>query len=591
MTAIAKPTLDMSRVTWPKTLTLTVENVRQGLAAAGYVLPDAWPQNWLVQSAWVWRQKQVQGADGVGVFIDPATKAETVEGPADLWMALDAEITEQRWQAERWGKTAVFAHTEVNGSVYVRDWVLRDWNDDGGVGYPRQQYSQGEPRPSWDGLREHVLRWYLDAGAAWTFGESDGVDTRVRRAQRRHLDLPHYHDALPSGAIDIGDGLEHLPALIHLKAASADAGESPPRASMLTTAGVLDIWTMKDVDALLRPVAHRKNVVESARNVMRRRAYDVGKDLLDPNGGLDASADEEDRINGRTEAIHRIDGLLNEGDLYDNFAAVMRELESEDDLPPDLPSARQRLLERLEAYAMAATKAIMKAASQQGVDRDFSCVDEQRAAREVAEQCVLGARAIENAEDTLWKRTSGRWEPATEDADLKREPDHAGAAQPDASIGTDGDTYQQTGTGRAAAKAAHEAAVAAIVAVTVLNVPELSVDGAAVGAGKVPEVAVSGRAFTVTARHPNAKIKGQASIPVIEASYTDGSGRLTLGIEFHARRWAPKGEPNHRAATVTIPRSETKPVVFIVTARNLCGPSYVRVTLTPPSTTPINPLP
>lgn len=481
--------------------------------------------------------------------------------------SITEEVHMAYWNAPRF-------RVDTASVVTQEDWEKVKWNPPEGTRWENHPKDpDADPRPPWSKVvATHRLLTFrggvTDSGRALSAAEDIGVDAFAN--SRVPIDGHPLH---------VGGGIARMPALSYLAEAATLAGSPLHRAVLRRTDGEpVHLWTEASVRQLVGPLSQNRNLAENARNVIASTFQRDQAIFEDENGGLDASATDDEKFDAREAALARFQAnVARYGEL---LAAAVAELSDPDSLPRDLITAREVFVERLEARAMARTKEIMKAASQQGVDRGFSCVDEERAAREIARQCVLGAIEIERAEDVIWKREAGAWAIATAEADLIAEPDHEGEGKPGASTGADGDTYLQTGSGIAQAKAAFNAAVAEIDAVEVLNVPIWAVNGAAVP-GPTPASSVYNRTATVIARNPSAEIKGASAITAYSAGYVDGSGPVH-DIAF--RRLAVQGEPNAHAVFISLGASITKAVEMSIYAKNLCGPSRLELTIDPVST-------
>ena len=440
-------------------------------------------------------------------------------------------------------------------------WAAADWNpSDSWKDRLDLGHDDGaDPKPTYD--------WLLAAARLIDFThhlKKSEPGNFSREADWHKEQLTEAHLAHRLGAIHTGRGIAHMPGLIDIAHSASAAGRALPPVILRDRNGRATIlWTEQDLRELLDGVTSQVNRLESAHNelaeriaIWRSKAQDTDLPLTQRVAAAKAAADFVNSYRQR---------LKTAAAAYDP-----------DRLPADLETLRAVLTERLEAAAMKRTKEMMKAATQQGVDRGFSCVDEETAVRAIAKQCVLGTLAIQAAEDRIWIKTAGAWGQATAEADLTAEPDHEGDAVPDPALGVDGDIYHQTGTGAAAAKAAFEAAVASIEAVDALNVPAWRIGPTLVRS--TGTIAVSGREATVRAQHSNVTVEGRVTITAHAALY-HGTRTPASGVMFRA--WQPTDDATAHAATITLPAGETKAIDVVVFAANLCGPSKLTVTLTP----------
>lgn len=196
-----------------------------------------------------------------------------------------------------------------------------------------------------------------------------------------------------------------------------------------------------------------------------------------------------------------------------------------DELPDDLPTLKQRLTELLEAAATGHQEDLKGGLTQQAIDNWASCIDQDGALQKIAEACALASIEITRA--------------STADE----------------------------------AKAAHEAGVTAIQAVKAANTPIWDVDGTDVTAAKH---AVPATMAVVTAKHPpsDQPIPGNVAITGYSATYADGRpARISVVVQA--------AQKAHRA-TIKLKGGETRPVTVLLAARNLCGPSDLKVTIAAP---------
>ena len=275
-------------------------------------------------------------------------------------------------------------------------------------------------------------------------------------------------------------------------------------------------WLSDHVRELLGAITRRENLIESAHNTLMAeflQALEVAQDTT-------KTLDEREKAG---KLVH---------DHHHRYETRLREQMAKHDpdaLPDDLETLRALYVERLEAHTMARTKYLKKAATQQGVDRGASCVDEERAVQEVAKQSVLGTLEIQAAESA------------------------------------------------ADAKSAYDAAKVKIDAVEALNIPVWHV-GAQSWPASGGELSHSGSTVTVDARHPaGATIDGRVTIDVFSAYYEDG--RRALGTRL--QRTSVPGDAKGHRAIVTLRQGETNTVIVDLYARNLCGSSKFTVKLTP----------
>lgn len=390
-----------------------------------------------------------------------------------------------------------------------------------------------------------------------------GSDSEVMSAWRDRLSR---ETAVQAVGVHVG-AMSHMAGLAHMAAAGTMAGRHLPYIAMRDgTHGLRGIHTHRELVPVLAAAAAVENRVEAAHNIVVARIHaELGRarDKGVPLAERQAAATEADRI-----ARAYVPEVEAAAAAYDPST-----------MPEDLPTLRLKLRERLEADAMGATQAAMKAASQQGVDRGWSCVDEERAVRAIGRACVLGAASIMRADDDLWARSGGAWSLLADDADPPAAVEHEGDDPPEASLGADGEHYRQL-TGRAEAQAAYDAAVAAIEAVEVVNVPVWTIDGAE-PAGAVTDVA--GEALVLRAMHPaGATVDGDVVIDAWGTTYAPGT---TTPPTIRARLVRPAAAQHAHELRLTVESGATYPIEVRANAFNLCGPAHISARLTGPSTT------
>lgn len=478
-------------------------------------------------------------------------------------------VTEASWAAFSWNPRVIYQETthEHEGQIYpALQRILVPFDK--------------TPKPTW----AEILEWEENYLVDWlALPEIDAKISAAVRGSRDALLGEAVEHARHAAGIHTGRGLEHMPALSYLANRGASAGVDHPRAVLRTGTGdeLVDLWTEADAHGLIQPLAERTNLLESARNVVSKRLSGYQAVLRDPHGGLAATATAQEVRDAKAAAANALHAESAPAAMDAAMNAEVARLQSGTGLPADLATAKEVLVERIEAAAMARTKFIMKAATQQGVDRGASCVDEERAVKEIARQCVLGVLAVRAAEDDIWKKTAGAWAKVTATADLPDTEEHEGDAAPDATLGSDGEHYRQL-TGRPEATSAFNDAKARIEAVTALNSPGFTVDGTAYTPGTPLQVA--GRSAVVRAVQPAGFNPTEAEDRRIAFRDTgtavDDDGNA-VRIAVRIRR--PSGGEHFREALVTIPSAVTDPVTVTLEAHNLCGASTIQVKFTPPA--------
>ncbi len=417
-------------------------------------------------------------------------------------------------------------------------------------------------KPSWSDILDMERDWQI----AWAERDNPGVWNSEALGESRDalLSTPLAHSTLKEN-LHTGGGLAHMPALAYRSNRSAAAGVSQSRVIMREQTDdpaprLVELWTEAERHDLLEPLAERTNYAESARNVIWNRLWAVESKIYDPHGGLADTATEGEIKAAKRQAIDDWHQMVDPNTLDAAMADEITRLTRLSDLPEDLSRAKRVLAERIEAAAMKRVKEIKGAESQQGVDVPATCLDMERALEQVSQHCALGIAAVREITATLWKKTGITWSVTTDDPP---EVQHTGESVPLPTLGADGDYYRETGIG--AARDALEEVVSNIEGVTPLNVPVWKVNGTAVSTDEVEE---AGRSLTVCASHPaDTAIAGSAMI-------TSSSGTGTVS--------RPAGDKTSQQMAVDIPAGATFPMELTFFARNLCGPSKLKVTLTGP---------
>ena len=429
------------------------------------------------------------------------------------------------------------------------------------------------PQPTWQGLLDWADDFTL---TVFSRRRTDRVG-QVLKESRDALLAAGVDHPRETTALDPGAGLEHMPALTYLANRSAGAGIVHPKAVMRDVAGgTAEVWTEGDAHRILEGLADKTNTLESARNRLHVRHRAIEAIIKDPTGGLAAGATWDEIRTARLKALARLVDESKPEKIDALMLAEAAKIAREDDLPADLSLVKEVLVERLEARTMAKTKAIMKAATQQGIDRGASCVDEEKAVKAVARECVLGSIEIRKADNQSWIKVGSVWKKGN----TLQKHTHEGEGDPKPGLGKAADTYVDTASGRKEAVAAFDAAVAEIEAVEVARVPVWKI-GATVYAQGLTGVAATGRKLEVRAQQPagDPAVPGGVAITGWRAQYADGGRAGSANV----RTIKDLQNPATHCAEVTLAAAETKPVTVEIIAVNLCGPSTLAITLTPRS--------
>ncbi len=553
---INHPSIDIEKIKLPKAMDFRRDWVFAGLESIGYSIPSDWAE----QNPLFWPNIRAVDAEGKLYWKDSGREISIAYGNNELLLT---EFSEAIWDALDWGQTAFWAWTD--GGTWTKHSTA--WSDNRRPGVT----SAEEPKPTWKQVKAAVFVWWIEGLPSYLLDSTDehdmqGIDREISSVSSAKLLEPAQHPQSGSPLL-VREGISHLSSLICTLTGPAAAGRERPRAVFLAESGVADLWTENDVVDLVRPLADRKNAIETARNLMREEARRIALVIKDPDGGAGANATPEAKFNARAAATDRLTDLIDTTHdrrrVEANFDALLEKVESEGNLPDDLPRVQAILVERLEAAAMARTKAIKGAKSQQGVDVSPTCDDMANALREVAQECAIGAQDISDAEPTLWKKAAGKWAVTTE---TSASPEHGGPDGPDDATGADGEFYLETGV--ADAKSAFDAAAVKIAAVTAINTPEW----------EHQETTILGHQVTVQGKHPDgASIPGRVLVTSLSAF--DGNGNQLRLPRVVTR---PGGGARVQVQA-TIARGTAYPIKFHVIGRNLCGDSSYAFEVSDPS--------
>ena len=237
-------------------------------------------------------------------------------------------VTQAAWAAFQWNPRVVYVFQEESGQYKRKeiDFVI-------------------QPKPSWDEL----LNWADDlAMQFWKRRQPQRIGEFIKASRDTLLEagIPH-----PRGAtnLDIGAGLQHMPAMTYLANRSSGAGVAHPRSVMRNVDGELvEIWTETDAHKVLESLADRTNTLESARNTIHIRHVALEAIVKDPRGGLPHGSTEDAVRTARLAAYNQ----LFEESVPENLDRLMlteaAKVEAHDDLPNNLPLAKEVLIERLE---------------------------------------------------------------------------------------------------------------------------------------------------------------------------------------------------------------------------------------------------
>ena len=364
------------------------------------------------------------------------------------------------------------------------------------------QFGLGPPKPTHD----EVLR-IVEYRRGRRLAHKFNID-RHAALGRAHFSGLSLKDS-EVGSIDPGAG-DHVPAVMHIAATAGRAGAVPSRVVFRSAEGPpAHVWTLRLKEHLLDSITRRANLAASAEPIIAAKYQAIAAKVREKNlaagtiPSVDFMADfsplYQELLDATTPAAIGMD-----------FEETMRDLADDAALPADLDLAKEVLAERIEAAAMKRVKEIKGAKTQQGTDLPAACLDMGDALEALSAECSDGRDEIGEAVDVD------------------------------------------------AARAAYNAAIAKIAAITPLNAPEWT-HSVATGSGHV---------VTVEAAHPaDATIAGRVTLTFWAAG--DGDGRPFRPTVSVTR---PGGGAKVRCRAA-IPPGTVYPVALEFGARNLCGPS------------------
>ena len=443
-------------------------------------------------------------------------------------------------------------------------WDAYQWNP---PQYAQNHYPEPDPAASPKPTYEQVLlalrygRVRQAGGADWTIRESEGKRAEVLNS------VPLFGPDVHAGPIERMTGLFQM--VEHANIAGNDIPHIVMRDGEHRRSG---IHTQAAVRGVLEAVAARKNLVESAHNVLVDKYYAHARIRDDEQQPL------EDRERAAVAAQ----------EIADNYQALLTDEIARYDpnaMPADLPTIIEVYTERLEAVATGQQKAIKSGLTQQAVDNWATCVDQDKALTEIARLCTLGVIDIQGAADTFYRRTDGAWVIIENPAEIPAQPTDADDFDPPADIGNEGETYQQF-TGKVQAEIAFAKAKHNILTVVAANVPTWDVqakgDPMSVHLVHGARHDVKGHTGVVVNCKQIIGVEGKVAQSIPKATYP--GGRPAPVVSRILRR--PSTNPTWHIASVDLVPGETLPVTVRFRGMNLCGHSEIVVTITPPAPTP-----
>ena len=247
-------------------------------------------------------------------------------------------------------------------------WESASWNPL--PGYTFVDPNAGE-KPTWDELVQAYKAYVVERGL------HPGAESRqeIERIRSDAASAPTLSDV-----VYVGDGLEHMPGLIHLLDAAGNAGRNMPLVVMRDPDdhSAKTMYLQREARELISSLATHRNLVESAYNSIFEEFAKIQARYDDTS--LDAAL--------RYDAAIELDEFQKAYPA--KLAAEMTRLESADTLPEDIDELREKYSERLEAAATKRFALIKNSTTQQGVDLDPSCFDQAEGSRLISQHKQLG---------------------------------------------------------------------------------------------------------------------------------------------------------------------------------------------------------
>lgn len=440
-------------------------------------------------------------------------------------------VTEKDYRKAQWGMVGVVLPygftpgSRMDGGITVikteQEWTEYQWNP---PEYLKERYEQADARasgkPSWSDVIIAIQYGRIDdrtidaeqilSGLYYADGVSKTLNDWKEEVKDKFVDR---------NPVYVEGGLGHIGSLLQMVEHSNEAGADLSHVVVRNDKQrQMSIWRQGDLREILADTARRENIVESAHNIVMEKYY-VEAGIRD---------DENNSLNNREEASEKALGIIQN---YETNIKLAMATYDPDSLPPDLPTLKDVLQERLEAAAMRKVKELKGAATNQGVLAEPSCVDQETAVKTISTECAKGVLAILAAEDT----------------------DEA--------------------------KSEFDDAVEAINRVTPINTPHWRISGRDVSGGaNPPTYLVTGNSVEITAKQPNADIEGRTTIrriPTVVSKLTGEPVEHTKVVRKNATQslW--------HEVDVTLPMGTTEEVLITVFASNVCGESKIVVALSP----------
>ena len=397
-------------------------------------------------------------------------------------------------------------------------------------------WAEDSDKPSWDDVLFIVdyqyLQWHLLNEATFQHTRKITSQAVARRASQPVAHSVAEHD------VHVGN-MEHMPAMVYLAGYTQNAGEDWPLAVFRDKEGnQVELLTTDEAHELIVAAAKARNRFESAGNLLKPEVNGYLDIIDDPNGGLDASASARAKFDARKAALDKFQDY--QENLDKRLDEALKKLNKQAERLPDddLPRAKRILVHRLEGTATARMKELKAAEGQNGVDLHAACDDEGRAHTEIAQEKKIGQIRIERAADV------------------------------------------------AAAKAAAKKATTAINTVRAQRTPLFHRRTTATHTERIvgESIAYAESPVTIRAQHPTwreSKLAIPGEVSLFGHVGLGDDGTVPLGAGMISSTPETVSELGEMDMQLVAPAGKT--VEFNLTARSICGSSYLKVTLSPPA--------
>ncbi|MCY4497063.1 MAG: hypothetical protein OXC14_07230, partial [Rhodospirillaceae bacterium] len=277
--------------------------------------------------------------------------------------------------------------------------VWRAHYSDGASALPEYQQRDPEasPQPDWGAFVKAARRGVLEFGLVGSGDKEQSLAADVINAAAtvpiEHFDAKGQVHILPTG------GISHLAAMVHQRSEVMRAGAVWPLSIVHDEHGnELELWTEVPGQEIVKQATDNEVIAESAGNVLRGNLLRLRRLAEDPNGGLDDTATDDEKLTARETALTQWQAALD--NFWDDLgAAVTASKVRAAGLPDDFEEAKRRLIHLLEGLVTAKVQDLLNAAGQQGMDLSASCRDQGNALQKISQIKQDHQILIERADD------------------------------------------------------------------------------------------------------------------------------------------------------------------------------------------------